>query len=115
MDCDKDIKSTKHENFCRLYPGPQRRIWLEIGKGLQVQIRPPQIKQNIKLTLCQIQSRWPNQAKVLAEQEFHIGDGLEGLHGVPAPLQDHELETLRDCDRLFSVWWVKIQKFLKIM
>ena len=66
-------------------------------------------------SLYQILSRWPNQAKVLAEQEFHIGDGLEGLDGVPAPLQDHELETLRDCDRLFSVWWVKKQKFLRIM
>ena len=66
-------------------------------------------------SLYQILSRRPNQAKVLAEQEFHIGDGLEGLDGVPAPLQDHELETLRDCDRLFSVWWVKKQKFLRIM
>ena len=78
-------------------------------------MRPPQIKQNIRSALCQILSRWPNQAKVLAEQEFHIGDGLEGLDGVPAPLQDHELETLQDCDRLFSVWWVKKQKFLRIM
>ena len=88
---------------------------MEIGKGLQVQMRPPQIKQNIRSALYQILSRWPNQAKVLTEQEFHIGDGLEGLDGVPAPLQDHELETLRDCDRLFSVWWVEKQKFLKIM
>ena len=78
-------------------------------------MRPPQIKQNIRSALCQILLRWPNQAKVLAEQEFHIGDCLEGLDGVPAPLQDHELETLRDCDRLFSVWWVKKQKFLRIM
>ena len=78
-------------------------------------MRPPQIKQNIRSALYQILSRWPNQAKVLAEQEFHIGDCLEGLDGVPAPLQDHELETLRDCDRLFSVWWVKKQKFLRIM
>ena len=90
---------------------------MEIGKGLQVQMRPPQIKQpiGIRSALYQILSRWPNQAKVLAEQEFHIGDGLEGLDGVPAPLQDHELETLRDYDRLFSVWWVKKQKFLRTM
>ena len=79
-----------------------------------MQIRPPQMT-IIRSALCQILLRWPNQAKVLAEQEFHIGDGLEGLDGVPAPLQDHELETLRDCDRLFSVWWVKIHKFLNIM
>ena len=109
------MKSTKHGNICKAISWPLKKNLAGDWKRTPGADEASSNQTNIRSALYQILSRWPNQAKVLAEQEFHIGDGLEGLDGVPAPLQDHELETLRDCDRLFSVWWVKKQKFLRIM